>query len=175
MKHSTKYIDAVYQHNCHPGFCHSVIHLFINLTIPPPLHVLFPSEILTCMWPTWRACALYFVVKVPRGRKMPGSSFTQGRRWLWSPKLLGCRLSTWSTSTTKMWRGWGDRPKRELSWASQVQFLKSAPVPLTKVTSSPDLNMSVHLRYLWFLHFTWFSVLSIYLYPTVYFSLLTEA
>ena len=73
---------------------------------------------------------------------MPASSFTRGRRWLWRPKHLGCRLSTWSTSTTKTWRGWGDRPERELSWASQVKSLKSAHVQVLTSTCLSTLDAS---------------------------------
>lgn len=65
---------------------------------------------------------------------MPASSCTRGRKLSWPPKPLGCRLSTWSTLTTKTWRGWDDRPERELSWASQVKFLKSVPVPVPTST-----------------------------------------
>lgn len=86
-----------------------------------------------CMHETYMMLVFppYFFLQVPRGPKMPGSFFMPGRRWSWPPKLLGCRPSTWSTSTTRTWRVWGDRPERGLSWASPVKISPFKILPST--------------------------------------------
>ncbi|XP_077436491.1 citramalyl-CoA lyase, mitochondrial isoform X3 [Vanacampus margaritifer] len=89
-------------------FCASIDFLTHRPSLSPlPVHPLASFRISSAPFHTLTRDphAVRVYPKAPHGPRMPRSYCTPGRKWSPPPRLSGCRLSTWCTSTIKTWRG----------------------------------------------------------------------